>query len=177
MVIRLDIDRYVLPGIVILVVLILIVVAVSLSGNSTFQTGNVYFEYPNTWTQDHVVGNFSNDSVYSEVTLTSNFQENGSNTKEPGYIIVQMQKKSAGVINIPSSSAFLMNTTNSSTSSFQLNNMEVTQMGSYTPNVAKELALIENGDYYYTVEYICPPYARNQTEQAYNTIVKTLKIS
>ena len=175
--IRLDIDRYVLPGIVILVVLIVIVIAVSLSGNSTFQNGNVYFEYPNAWTQDHVVGNFSNDSVYSEVTLTSNFQENATGTKEPGYIIVQMQKKSAGVINIPSSSSVLMNTTNSSTASFQLDNMKVTQMGTYTSNVAKELAIIENGDYYYTVEYICPPYAQNQTEQAYNTILKTLKIS
>ncbi|AEG19008.1 hypothetical protein [Methanobacterium paludis] len=171
-----DLDRYVLPVIAILVILILIVTAISLSGNSTFQTGNLHFEYPNTWNQDHIVGNFSNESLYSEVTFTANFKDNTSQ-EQPAYITIQMQQKSEGVVNLPNSNSIFMNTTNSSIASVEIGNITATQMGSYGQNIAKKVTTIENNNYYYTIAYICPPYAMNQTEEAYNTIIKTLKIS
>ena len=171
-----DIDRYVLPTIVVLVILILIVTAISLSGNSTFQTGNLNFEYPNNWNQNYIVGNFSNESLYSEVTFNANFQDN-ANQQQPAYIIIQMQQRAEGTVNLPNPNAIVMNTTNSSIASVEIGNVTATQMGNYGQNIAKKVTVIQKNNYYYTVAYICPPYALNQTEQAYNTIIKTLKIS
>ncbi|MBI4813297.1 MAG: hypothetical protein HY802_02885 [Methanobacterium sp.] len=58
---------------VILVILLAFIVAMALSGNNSFQNGQLYFEYPNAWSQDYITGNFSQGTIYSEVTLKSNF--------------------------------------------------------------------------------------------------------
>ena len=67
-----DRNQYLLPGIIILVVLVVLVIAFAYSGNNTFKMGTVSFEYPNTWSQENVVGNFSTSALFSQVTLTAN---------------------------------------------------------------------------------------------------------
>lgn len=74
-----------------------VILIVALTGNNTFDSGDLYFEYPDSWAQDHVVGDFSNNSLYSEVTLTANIPDADSKTS---YIIIQMQKKSQGSLKL-----------------------------------------------------------------------------
>jgi hypothetical protein len=171
-----DENRYVLPAIIILVVLVVIVIAVALTGNNTFETGKVSFEYPNSWGQNHVVGNFSNNSLYSEVTLTSDIPD-ANGVQHTSYIIIQMQMKAQGAINLPSTNSIVMNTTNSTVSTVPVGNFTATQIGSYGPNLAEKTTIIDLNNFYYVIEFICPPYAYNQTSEAYNTILKTLKIT
>ena len=154
----------------------MLVIALAFSGNSTFNMGTVSFEYPNSWSQDTVVGNFNSSSLYSAVTLTTNYADtNGQN--QPAYIIVQMQQKAAGTLNIPSSNTITMNTTNSTVSSTTVNNITATQVGNFGNNMASKYTLIDKNNFYYVITYICPTYAVNQTESAYNTILTSLKLS
>ncbi|MGC9517812.1 MAG: hypothetical protein ACP5C3_08975 [Methanomicrobiales archaeon] len=169
-------EDLILPAILILVFLILIVAIFSFSGNNTFQTGNVYFEYPNNWAQDHVVGNFSNSSIYSEVTLTASFNDDAGQT-QTAYIIFIMQKRTEGLINIPSTNSILMNTTNSSVSSVSVGNFQASQIGNIGNDIAQKLTIIQTSSHYYVVEYITPSFAFNQTENAYNQILETIRIS
>jgi hypothetical protein len=169
-------EDLILPGILILIFLILIVAIFSFAGNSTFQTGKVYFEYPNNWAQEQVIGNFSNSSIYSQVTLTANFNNNAGQT-QTAYILLIMQKRTEGVLNIPSSSSILMNTTNSTVASVDLGNFQASQIGNYGNDVAQKMTIIETSDHYYVVEYVCPSFALNQTEDAYNMILKSIRIS
>lgn len=171
-----DRENYILPGILILVLLIVLVVAISFSGNSTFQMGKVSFQYPSGWSQNSPVGNFSNESLYSEVTLTSNIV-NANGTSQTAYIIIQMQQKTQGVINLPSTQSIVANTTNSSVSSVTVSNFTATQLGSSGPNSAEKVTIIDQGNYYYVITFISPTNVLGQTSDAYNMILKTLKIS
>jgi len=171
-----DENRYILPAIIILVVLVVVIIAVALTGSNTFEAGKVSFEYPNSWGQNHMVGNFSNNSLYSEVTLTSDIP-NANGVIQTSYIIFQMQMKTQGAINVPSTNSVVMNTTNSSVSTIPVGNFTATQIGSYGPNLAEKVTIVDLNNYYYIIEFICPPYAYNQTSEAYNMILQTIKIT
>ena len=167
-------DNLIIAGIIIAVVLIVaIVLAVSI-GNNTFTSGSVSFQYPKSWSQNHVVGDFTNNSLYSEVTLTANIPDRQSPTS---YIVIQMQKKSQGTLQLPGTNEIVMNTTNSTVGTTNIGNIKATQLGTYGPNVAQKVTIIDTGNNYLVLEYICPPNALNQTEEAYNLILQTLKLS
>jgi hypothetical protein len=170
-----DRNQYLLPGIIILVVLVVLVIAIAYSGNNTFKMGTVSFEYPNTWSQQNVVGNFSTSALYSQVTLTANFADsNGVN--QPAYIIIQMQQKANGTLNLPSTTSIVTNTSNSSVASTQVNNLTATQVGSFGTNIATKYTVIDKNNFYYVVTYISPVYALNQTQTAYSNLLSTLKL-
>lgn len=170
-----DRESFVLPGILIVVLIIILVLVVAFSGNNTFNTGKVSFQYPGGWSQNAVIGNFSNTSLYSEVTFTSNIADANGNT-QPAYIIVQMQQKAQGVINLPSTSTIVTNTTNSSVSTVNVSNFTATQLGGTGDKIAQKVTIIEQNNYYLVITFICPPYALNQTSDAYNMVLKTMKI-
>ena len=175
-VINLDRDQYLLPGIIILVVIVVLVIALSFSGNNNFNMGTVSFEYPNTWSQENVVGNFTNDTIYSQVTLTTNYA--GSNgTSQPAYILIQMQQKSKGTLNLPSTNTIVTNTSNSSVASTSVNNITATQIGSFGTNIATKYTVIDKNNFYYIVSYIAPISNFNQTESSFNNILTSLKLS
>ncbi|MDI6645282.1 MAG: hypothetical protein QME14_09515 [Methanobacteriaceae archaeon] len=69
-----------------------------------------------------------------------------------------------------------MNTTNSTVGTTNIGNLKATQIGTYGQDVALKVTIIDAGNYYYILEYICPPNAVNQTETDYNSILKTLKL-
>lgn len=171
-----DRDNFVIVGMLVLVLVVIIVVLFAFSGNSTFATGKISFEYPAGWSQNSMVGNFSNTSLYSEVTLTSNIQDTNGNF-QPAYIIVQMQQKPQGVMNLPSTSSIVTNTTNSSVSSLNVANFTATQIGSVGNNMVERVTIIDVSNNYLVVTLISPQYALNQTAEAYNTILSTMKIS
>ncbi len=171
-----DRDSFILPGILILVLIIILVVVVAFSGNSTFNQGKVSFQIPGGWSQTASVGNFSNTSLYSEVTFSSNIADSNGNT-QPAYIIVQMQQKAQGVINLPSTSSIVGNTTNSSVSSINVGNFTATQLGSAGTNMVQRVTIVEQSNNYYIITMIAPKYALNQTSDAYNMVLKTFKIS
>lgn len=170
-----DRDNIVLPGILILVLLIILVVVIAFAGNNTFTMGKVTFQYPGGWSQSSPVGNFSNTSLYSEVTLTSNIPDANGNS-QTAYIIIQVQQKPQGAINLPSTTSLVTNTTNSSVSSLTVDNFTATQLGSSGANIAEKSTIIDQNNYYMVITFICPPYALNQTSDAYNMILKSLKI-
>jgi len=161
---------------VILVVIIALVLAFSFSGNNTFNTGTVSFQYPNSWSEQNIVGNFSNSSLYSSVTLTANYADS-SGKNQPAYIVLQMQQKTNGALNLPSTNNILVNTTNSSIASTSVNNLTASQVGSVGNNIASKYTIIDKNNNYYLVTYICPRFALNQTEQAYNNLLMTLKFN
>ena len=171
-----DRDSFIIPGILIVVLLIVLVVAISFSGNNTFDMGKVSFQYPGGWSQNTPVGNFSNESIYSEVTFTSNVVSTNG-TSQPAYIIIQMQQKTQGAINYPSTESIVTNTTNSSVSSANVSNYTATQLGSTGSNLAQKTTIVQISNYYLVITYITPTYALNQTSDAYNMILKTLTIS
>jgi len=165
----------ILGAILILVLLVVLIFAVAFSGNNTFQNGQVSFEYPNGWSQDHIVGNFTNDSLYSEVTLKKNFPSSNQ-TEGTSYIILQMQQKAVGSFSLPDTSTIIMNTSSPSTVSVGVANLTAIQLASFGTNIAHKTTIIEKNNSYIYLEYVCPPSAVNETEEAYNTILKTLKI-
>jgi hypothetical protein len=167
-------DRLILAGIIIAVVVIIVVLAYSFTGNNTFNSGSLSFQYPKSWGQNHVVGDFSNNSLYSEVTLTANIPNAQSPTS---YIVIQMQKKSQGTIQLPGTNEIVMNTTNSTVGTTNIGNIKATQLGSYGPDVAQKVTIVDTGNNYIILEYICPPNAMNQTNEAYNMILQTLRLS
>jgi hypothetical protein len=174
-VIHLDRDQYLLPGLIILVVIVVLVIALSVSGNNSFKMGTVSFEYPNSWSQENVVGNFTNDTIYSQVTLTTNYGSNGTN--QPAYILIQMQQKSKGTLNLPSTNTIVSNTSNSSVASTSVNNITASQVGSFGTNIATKYTVIDKNNFYYVISYIAPVSAYNQTEKTYNSILTSLKFS
>jgi hypothetical protein len=171
-----DSDKFILPGILIVVLVVVLVLVVAFSGNNTFASGKISFQYPAGWSQVSSVGNFSNTSLYSEVTLASNIADSNGNM-QTSYIIIQMQQKAQGVINLPSTESIVGNTTNSSVSSINVNNFTATQIGSSGTNMAQKVTIIEQNNYNFVITFICPPFALNQTTDAYNTLLKSLKIS
>jgi hypothetical protein len=171
-----DREQYILPGIIILVVVLVLVIALSFSGNNTFNMGTVSFEYPNGWSQQQVIGNFSSSSLYSSVTLTNNFPDS-SGQNQPAYIIIESQQKAVGTLNLPTTNTIPMNTTNSSTSSVTVDNITASQIGNLGTNMASKYTIIDKNNNYYVLTYICPAFAVNQTQNAYNTILTSLKLS
>lgn len=169
-------NQYLLPAIIVLVVIIALILALSVSGNNTFNTGTVSFQYPNSWSQESLVGNFSNSSIYSSVTLTTNYADSSGKT-QPAYIVLQMQEKATGSLNLPTTNNILLNTTNSSVASTTVNNITASQVGSVGTNIASKYTIIDKDNNYYLITYICPRFALNQTEQAYNNLLQTLKIN
>jgi hypothetical protein len=167
-------NRLILPGIIIAVVVIIAIIAALSFGNNVFNTGKLYFEYPKSWGQNHVVGDFTNNSLYSEVTLTANIPNAQSPTS---YIVIQMQRKSQGTLQLPGTNTIVMNTTNSTVETADIGNIKASQFGTRSPDVAQKVTIIETGNYYLVLGYICPPDALNQTEEAYNMILNTLNIS
>jgi len=168
-----DRDRLILPAIIIIVILAAAIVILAFAGNNTFNSGSLYFQYPKSWSENHVVGDFSNNSLYSEVTLTANIPDRTSPTS---YIVIQMQKKSQGTLKLPGTNEIVMNTTNSTIGTTNVGNIKATQLGSFGPNVAEKVTIIETSDNYLILEYICPPTAINQTETDYNMILQTLRL-
>lgn len=169
-------QNLILVAVVILLILLAAVMINGFSGNNNFQNGQISFEYPNSWSQDHIIGNFSNNSLYSEVTLKKNFP-NGNGTDVTAYIILQMQQKAIGSYNLPNTSTIVMNTSSPSNVSVGVSNLTAIQLANYGNNVAHKTTLIEKNNFYINLEYISPPFALNGTEEAYNTIMKTLKIN
>jgi hypothetical protein len=161
---------------VILVVIIALVLVFSFTGNNTFNTGTVSFQYPNSWSEMNTVGNFSNSSLYSSVTLTANYADS-TGKNQPAYIVLQMQQKAGGALNLPSTNNILVNTTNSSVASTSVNNLTASQVGSVGTNIATKYTIIDKNNNYYLVTYICPRFALNQTEQAYNNLLSSLKLN
>lgn len=168
-------QKFILAGVVILVILLAFIVAMGLSGNNSFQNGQLYFEYPRDWSQDHVIGNFSQDTLYSEITLKSSFPS-ANGQEQPAFIILSMQPKPQGLINTPNATSLVTNTSNSSQVNIGVANLTAIQLGSYSQNIAQKTTVIEKNNYYYSLEYICLPSSLNQTEEAYNQILKTFKI-
>ncbi|EKQ55725.1 MAG: hypothetical protein B655_0223 [Methanobacterium sp. Maddingley MBC34] len=168
-------QNLVLTVVVILVILLAFIVAMALSGNNSFQNGQLYFEYPHAWSQDHVIGNFSQGTTYSEVTLKANFPS-ANGPDQTAFIILNMQPKPQGLINTPNATSLTTNISNSSTVRVGVSNFTAFQVGSYSQNIAKKTTVLEKNNYYYTIEYICLPSALNQTEEAYNQILQTFKI-
>ena len=164
-----------LPAIIVLVVLVVLVVALAFSGNNTFNMGTVSFQYPNSWSQENVVGNFSSSTLYSQVTLTSSFADTNGQF-QPAYIIIQMQQKAKGTLNLPSTDAIVTNTSNSSVASTTVNNVTATQVGSFGTNIATKYTVIDKNNFYYVVTYISPIFAVNQTEKSYNSLLSSLKL-
>ncbi|MBM4241842.1 MAG: hypothetical protein FJ150_09325 [Euryarchaeota archaeon] len=171
-----DRDNLILPVIVILLLVILAVVAFSLSGNNTFGRGNISFQYPNSWAENHVVGNFDNSTVYSEVTFTANFADN-TGQQQKAFIIIQMQERTEGLLNLPSTNSIVMNTTNSTVASVDVDNITATQLGNYGPTVAAKITIIQTNKYNIVISYVCPRFTVSQTEEAYNLILQTFNIS
>jgi uncharacterized protein (UPF0333 family) len=87
-------QNLILAAVVILVVVLAFVIAMSLYGNNSFQKGQMSFQYPNAWAQDHVIGNFSQNTIYSEVTLKYTTGVTGQDAS--AFIIVSMQPKPQG---------------------------------------------------------------------------------
>ncbi|MGZ7135056.1 MAG: hypothetical protein ACXVHY_04205 [Methanobacterium sp.] len=166
-------DRLILPAIIIILILIVAVLIVAFAGNNTFNSGNLYFEYPKSWTQDHAVGDFSNNSLYSEVTLTANIPDSNNPTS---YIVIQMQKKSQGTYKLPGTNEIVMNITNSTVGSTDVGNIRATQLATFGPTVAQKVTIVETADNYLVLEYICPPAALNQVETDYNSILQSLML-
>jgi len=168
-----DRDQLILPGIIIVVILIIAIILATTFGNNTFDNGNLSFQYPKSWGQEQVVGNFENNSLFSQVTLSANIPDDQS---PKSYIIIQMQKKSQGTLQLPGTNTIVTNTTNSTVGTTNIGNIKATQIGTFGSSVAIKVTIVDAGSYYYILEYICPPNAVNQTETDYNSIIKTLKI-
>ena len=171
-----DRDSFILPGILILVLIVILVLVVAFSGDKTYNMGQVSFQYPAGWSESSTTGNFSNTSLYSEVTFTYDVIDSSGST-QTAYIIVQMQQKAQGVLNLPGTSAIVANNTNSSVSSVNVSNFTATQLGSISGNMAQRVTIVEHNNYYYVISMISPTIGANQTIEAYNMILKTLKIS
>jgi hypothetical protein len=171
-----DREKYFLPGIIVLVVILVLVIAVSFSGNNTYSMGTISFEYPSGWSQEQVIGNFSSTSLYSSTTLTSNFADSNGQS-QPSYIIIEKQQKAVGTLNLPTTDTLPMNTTNSTTASVAVDNITATQIGNLGTNMASKYTIIDKNNYYYILTFICPVYAVNQTQTAYNTILSSLDLS
>jgi hypothetical protein len=172
---NMDKEKWLLPGILIILVLILVFVAVSFSGNNQFQTGNVYFQYPSSWAQEQSMGAFNNQSLYSSVVLKKDFPVN--NTTQTAYIVFQMQATTQGVIQIPSSGSIVSNTTNSTVGTIDTGGVKATQLGNYGPQIAQMITIIQKGNFYYTLQFVCPISAVQETQEAYNQILNTLKLN
>lgn len=170
-----DKERFLLPAIIIVVLLVIVVVAVSLTGNSTFQTGNVAFEYPNSWNQEQSIGSFNDQSLYSSVTFTRDFQSN--NQTITAFIVFQMQITTQGVIQLPSTGSIVTNSTNSTVATTNIGELRATQLGNIGPQTAQKVTIIQKDNFYYTVQYICPTSALNETTDAYNMILNSLQLS
>jgi len=168
-----DRDQLILPGIIIIIVVVIAIILAASWGNNTFDNGNLYFQYPKSWSQEQVIGNFNGSSLFSQVTLSANIPNSQSPTS---YIIIQMQKKSQGTLQLPGTNTIAMNTTNSSVGTTNVGNITATQLWTYGPEVSQKVTIITKGNFYYILEYICPSEAQNQTETTYNSILKTLKI-
>ncbi|HMK53877.1 MAG TPA: hypothetical protein VK444_03765 [Methanobacteriaceae archaeon] len=169
-----DKERFLLPGILIVIVLVIVVLLLSFTGNSTFKNGNVSFEYPNSWAQEQTVGSFNDQALYSSVVLKRDFQAN--NQTQTAYIIFQMQTTTQGVVQLPSTGTIVTNTTNSTVASTNIGDLKATQVGNLGPQVAQKVTIIQKGNFYYTLQYICPTSALNQTTEAYNMILNSLKL-
>ncbi|MCE5213541.1 MAG: hypothetical protein LLF83_02335 [Methanobacterium sp.] len=169
-----DRNDIILPGALILIILAALVIL--LSGSSTFQMGQISFDYPNGWTQSKMAGDFSNGSLYSEVIFSSAFTDSNGQS-QTAYIIIQMQKKTQNSINLPSTNYIVTNTTNSSMDTVNVSNITATQLGNYDSQMAEKVTVIEIDDYYYIITYITPPFAINQTSEVYNQIIQTFKVS
>ncbi|MDI9437044.1 MAG: hypothetical protein QM405_03090 [Euryarchaeota archaeon] len=170
-----DKERFLLPAIIIVVLLVIVAVATSLIGNTTFKTGNVAFQYPNSWYQEQSIGNFDDQSLYSAVTLNRDFQSN--NQTVTAYIIFQMQITTQGVLQLPSTGSITTNSTNSTVGTINIGDFKATQLGNLGPEVAQKVTIIQKDNFYYTIQYICPSSALNETTEAYNMILSTLQLS
>lgn len=166
-------NNVILP--VLLILVIVVVLLFTFSGSNTFQMGQITFDYPNGWSQTSNVGDFSNNSLYSEVTFSSTF-ENSDGVLQDANIIIQMQRKAQNSLNLPSTSYIVENTTNTIIESVKVANFTATQLGNYGPNMAEKVTVIEQGNYYLVITFITPPYAVNQTSEAYNQILQTFII-
>lgn len=136
----------------------------------------ISFEYPNGWSQEQVIGNFSSTALYSSTTLTSNIADSNGQS-QPSYIIIEKQQKAVGTLNLPTTNTLPMNTTNSTSSSVSVDNITATQIGNLGTNMASKYTVIDKDNYYYILTFICPVYAVNQTQTAYNTILSSLNLS
>jgi len=166
-------NNLILP--IIIIVVMLVVILIAFSGSNTFQMGQISFDYPDSWSQNSNVGDFSNGTLYSEVVFISTF-ENSDGASEEAYIIVQMQRKNQNSLNLPSPNLLVENTTNTTVGSINVANLTATQLGNYGPDMAEKVTIIEQGNYNLVITYITPTYALNQTSEAYNQILQTLTI-
>lgn len=163
--------------------IILIIVVVALVGgiiyyyaamNTEFNEGDIYFQIPGTWSQSQSVGNFNN-TVYSAVTFTKEITDNNGN-KYPSFINVQSRLVNGTSFNITSLQLSILNSSNSTVSNLKINNYNILVLSRNSPQVSNKIAVIDRGDYEFLVEYICPPQAKNETEEAYNKVLSTINI-
>lgn len=164
------------------IVLIIVILAVVGGGiyyfytmTSEFDQGDVFFQIPGGWTQNQAVGDFNN-SVFSQVVYTQQIQNESGGSQE-AFILVQMQKIGGTGFNMTSLQVSILNASNSSVSNMKINNYNIMQFSRNGPTVANKIATIDNGNYMFIIEYVCPPSVQNQTEAAYNQVLKTFNIT
>ncbi|MCK9150459.1 hypothetical protein [Methanobacterium alcaliphilum] len=163
--------------------IILIIIVVALVGgiiyyyatmNTEFNEGEVYFQIPGTWSQSQIVGNFNN-TAYSAVTFTKEITDANGN-KYPAYINVQSRLVNGTSFNITSLQLNVLSASNSTVSNLKINSYNILILSRNSPQVSNKIAVIDQGDYELLVEYICPPAAKAETEEAYNKVLSTLNI-
>ena len=164
------------------IVFILIILAIVGGGiyyfytwTSDFDQGDVFFQIPGGWEQSQLAGDFNN-TVYSQVVYTSVIR-NASGNDQNAYIIVQMRKIGDKNVNTTNLQVSILNSTNSTVSNLKINNYSVMQYTLNGETVANKIATINNGNYVFMIEYICPPSVKNETEEAYSEVLKTFKIT
>jgi len=166
-----------LPIVLILIVLVLVGGGIYYFYNwtSDFDQGDVFFQIPGGWTQNQVVGDFNN-TVYSQVVYTKQIQ-NESGANQEAFIIFQMRKKSGTGYNSTNLQVSILNSTNSTVSNIKINNYTMMQYTLNGEDLANKITTISIGTSIFMIEYICPPSVKNETESAYSTVLKSIKIT
>jgi len=88
-----------------------------------------------------------------------------------------MQITTQGVLQLPSTGSITTNSTNSTVGTINIGDFKATQLGNLGPEVAQKVTIIQKDNFYYTIQYICPSSALNETTEAYNMILSTLQLS
>ncbi len=162
--------------------IILIVAIVALVGGliyfmatatTTFEEGKLRFQMQGGWAQSQTIGDFNN-TVYSQVTFTRQIRDQ-SGEDQQAFINVEI-RKTAGTVNNTLFQETLLNQSGSSISNVEINEYNFRQYQITSSQVAHEISTMEINNFLIMVEYICPPSIKNETEEAYNSILRSLEI-
>lgn len=164
-------------GVILLIVFILAVAGGLIyylaTATTTFEEGKIFFELTGGWTQSQVIGDF-NQTVFSQVTFSKEMLDESGKSQQ-AFINVQLFKD-PGKVNTTSLREVLIQGSGSSVSNVTINALTFTQYRLMGSQVAHEVSILEKNNYLMIIEYISPVSVMNQTEEAYNSILKTLKV-